>query len=217
MKKLLLINLLLIQGAILAAQFHYQPYQSTYVPNNSVQISLELNKRYKENRNVRNLVLDYCRDLKKFELESFEISSINRVYENINYWDERGDYENATTDFITNYLLINPIYEKYHPNASYDLCADLMDDVLRECNYYTGLTFTSMFLNTVWFYYQGSKYYAIVEFNESYRSPNNLTKNRRYVYCGLTLQEVDEFLKKSLETYGDKFHRLINPNECSCD
>jgi hypothetical protein len=92
-----------------------------------------------------------------------------------------------------------------------------MNEIIDEGKYYTGLDFTSVFIKSVWFYSKGYQYYAIVEFNESYRAQENLTKNRRYIYCGLTLSEVDEFLILSNESYGDKFHRIIKPNKCRCD
>jgi hypothetical protein len=139
------------------------------------------------------------------------------VYENINYWDDRGDYENASVDFSSNYYSIDVLHEKYHPNGRFDLCADFMNDVINNEKFYKGLNFNSMFLKTIWFYSEGHKYYAIVEFNESYRSTENLTSNRRYIYCGISLEEVDYFLSNSVESYGDKFHRIIKPNKCRCD
>jgi hypothetical protein len=217
MKKLFLISLSILLATIMLGQHNWQPYQSNNVPDNSVQISIELNKRYKENVRLRDVIVHYCKDLEKFELTEYEITSIYEAYENINSWDKRGDYENASSDLLTHFIRVNPIYDKYHPNEKYGLCADLMNDVLQESEYYKGLNFTSLFIKTIWFYYQSSQYYAIVEFNENYRSQEYLTKNRRYIYCGLSQQEVDEFLRNSIETYGDKFHRIIKPNKCSCD
>ena len=200
-----------------SGQYRFSEYISTYVPNNSVEIALRLNKRYKENLNLRNTIVANANDLLKYELHWSEENKVKSVLSTIESWDNRGDYENAGEAFSSLYLKLYPLCQKYHPNIDYVICSDLIDYLNTDAVFFKGFTFESSCLSEVYFYEFQSAYFAEVYFKNDYASLDNLTKERGYVYCGLSLSEVEEFVADGAESYGEKFHRIIKQHRCVCD
>jgi hypothetical protein len=198
-------------------QYRFGEYQSTYIPNNSIQISRALNARYNENLSVHNTNISMLNVLYDYELLPSEVESYNYYYKICNIISERGDYENLGSSIYDVYYSIEPIYRKYAPPSYSETCFDKMRDIENTATWICGYTFSDSFFSTIHFYRLGSEYFAVVTFNSSTMEGIHLAEGKKYIYCGLLLSDIDQFkYVDPLESSGQKFNRLIRNKRCNC-
>ena len=202
----------------LYAQYRFGEYQSTVIPDYSIEISRTLNARYEENlkthrsnRSMLNVLYDYQLTPEEVGIYNY-CNGISKAVSN------RGDYENLGADVnrVYNYLL--PLYKKYNPYIYGESCFDKMKSVINEGVKVGGYYFYDTFFSSIDFYRISSEYFAVVTFNTNTQEGIHLAEGKKYIYCGLSLTDFDTFkYVDPIESNSQKFNRIIRNKRCNCE
>jgi hypothetical protein len=217
MNRIISFTILCVLSVSAYGQYQWGEYQSTYTNPNSVQISLELNKRYEANKAIHIENISMYNFLLNYELTDNEKTLLDKCLTLLDAITGRGDYENLGTYINSLKESLLTIYTKYVLKVASRTCNEYITDVRTIGTWVSGYKFENVSFDNMHFYKVGDEFYAIVHYT-SLQLNMKLARGKKYVFGPLTESTVQAYkLAPVGETESERFARLVKVQRCDCE